>query len=344
MEAKSKYLEDNKDFLAFINALSTHTSEMLTKVWLNNIRENRELFSKTGWATVNLQDKEQGRTAIIIGASPALEKQIETLKEIQYHNDFILCGLSCNLEFLLNNGIQPKYCITVDADSSQGEFWKDIDMDKTRDITLLTSTLAYPPMLKEWKGPMHFFVLGGENAKVTQKHRKWYRPINGNGQEFPSLMGQFNVMTVFAFLVFGCQIILFVGNELSYEKKESRYYVDRDDPRDFDDKKPHGDIYGNTVYTTFGLLALKLALEMFLELISGAGWFINCSEAGIFGVTKRFPDRKVPWIQQMTLKNGIAQARHIMRTGEPFYEYSKDSVVTVPDISHNLNLQNLKFA
>jgi len=319
MEVKSQYLEDNKDFLDFINFTSSHTGEVFTETWVNNIRDNRELFSKTGWATLNLQDKEKGKTAIIIGASPALRKQVETLKKIQNDKDFVLCGLSCNLEFLLSNAIQSKYCITVDADPSQGEFWKNIDMDQTKDITLIASTLAYPPMLKEWKGPLYFFVLGGECHKVGKKHRKWYQPINGNGQEFPSLMGQFNVMTAFAFLVLGCSTILFVGNELSYEAKESRYYVDRDDPRDFDDKRPHGDIYGNIVYTTFGLLALKIALEMFLELIAGAGWFINCSEAGIFGVTKRYSDHRIPWVKQMTLKNGIAQARQIMRTGQPLY-------------------------
>ena len=53
----------------------------------------------------------------------------------------------------------------------------------------------------------------------------------------------------------------------------------------------------------------------------GAGWFINCTEAGIFGMSKKVPyPHQLPWIQQLTLENGIAQARQIMRTGQPFYE------------------------
>ena len=338
------YLEDNKDFGDFLDKVSDATGEKNHELWIKNLRENRELFKKSGWATVKLQDAEKGKTAIIMGASPAIRNQVKELKKIQSDTDFVLCGLSCNLEFLLNNEIQPKYCITVDADASQGEFWDNVDMVKTRDIVLITNTFSYPPMLRKWQGPIHFLACCTSEKQIRRKQNKWYGLVNGIGTEFPALMGQFNVLTAFIFLCLGCHIILFVGNEMSFKDEKVTYYVDRSDPKDEDLKRPHGDIYGNIVYTTPGLLALKLSLEYFLGKIAGAGWFLNCSEAGIFGVTKRFPDKKVPWIQQMTLKNGIAQARHIMRTGEPFYLYKKDSVVTVPDIKHDLNLEHVRFA
>ncbi len=332
------YLEKNKDFADFLNQISDNTGRRNIDNWKRNLRENVELFRKTGWAAPKLQDKEKGKAAIIMGASPAIERQIDTLREIQKDSDFVLCGLSSNLEFLLKNGIQPKYIVTVDADPSQGEFFDNIDMDKTKDITLITGTFAYPPMLKKWKGPLYFLALDTADKWMEKKQRKWYRPINGNGQGFPTLMGQFNTITAFAFTCLGCSTLLFVGNEMSFKDKEIRYYVDRDDPRDKEPRSPHGDMYGNIVYTTQGLLALKLSLEHFLEVISGAGWFFNCSEAGIFGITKRFSNHHVPWIQQLTLKNGIAQARHIMRTGEPFYTYEKDSIVTVPNVLSRVSL------
>jgi len=313
------YLAQNEDFKNFLDAVSDTTGEKFKQQWRDNLRENVELFRKTGWATEKFQDTGVGKTAILMGASPALSKHVDTLREIQKDPDFILCGLSCNLEFLLNNGIQPKYCITVDADPSQGEFWEGIDMDKTKDITLIASTFAYPPMLKKWKGPLYFIALMTSDKYLRRKHRKWYSPLNGIGAEFFSLMGQFNVMAAFIFLCLGSKVILFIGNEMSFKDKEAKYYVDRSDPRDSEPRHPQGDIYGNIVYTTTGLMALKLSLEYFLGLIGKAGWFINCSEAGIFGITKRYPGGQVPWIKQMTFKNGIAQARHIMRTGQPLY-------------------------
>lgn len=332
------YLEKNKDFAAFLDQVSDNTGRRNIEIWKNNLKENRELFKKTGWAAPILLDKERGKTAIIMGASPQIEKQLHALREIQGDPDFILCGLSSNLKFLLDNGIQPKYIITVDGDPTQGEFFNNIDMDKTKNIVLITNTFSYPPMLKLWKGPLYFIALDTADKWIAKKQRKWYGNINGNDKGFPTLMGQFNTMTAFAFMVLGCQVILFVGNEMSFRDESIRYYVDRNDPRDQDKRYPHGDIYGKIVYTTQGLLALKLCLEHFLEVISGAGWFFNCSEAGIFGITKRFKDRHVPWIKQLTLKNGIAQARHILRTGEPFYTYEKDSFITVPTMPVGLSL------
>ncbi len=332
MEIVSDYLTDNVDFKRFLNETSDNTGRNFMEKWVQNLRDNRELFRTTGWVADNLQGKHKGKSAIIIGASPALKTQLETLKGIQNDNDFVLCGLSSNLEFLLNNGIQPKYIITVDADVSQGVFFDTIDMDRTKDIILIANLFAYPPMLKKWKGPLYFLGLGTSDKNFAKKQKKWFGPSNGVGVEFPSVMAQFNILTAVAFLILECNIVLFVGHELSFKDEGSKYYVDRDDPRDAEKRFPHGDIYGNIVQTTLNLLAVKYSLEGFLELLSKAGWFFNCTEAGIFGITKRFPDRHVPWIQQLTLKNGIAQARHIMRTGEPFYTYEKSSVLTVPNM------------
>jgi hypothetical protein len=103
-----------------------------------------------------------------------------------------------------------------------------------------------------------------------------------------------------------------------------------------------GDIYGQKVHTTLTLLGVKYSLEGFLETIQGAGWFFNCTEAGIFGITKKFPDRHVPWIKQLTLKNGIAQSRQIMRTGEPFYTGEKDSNIIVPNMLSRVSLSDFR--
>lgn len=312
------YMDGNPDWKNFIERVSDNTGEHNLTKWIDNMRENRSLFRQTGWATDALQDVELNKTAVIMGASPAIAKQVDTLRELQRDPGFVLCGLSCNLEFLLNNEIKPKYLITVDADKSQAEFWDNVDMNETRDITLIASTLAYPLMLRMWKGPVKFLALTTDDKKLKRKQLKWYAPLNGIGKEFWSMLGQFNVLTIFAFTCLACPILIFVGNEMSYASLDSDYYVDRPAPdKDNDPKGKHPDIYGNVVYTTVVLMALKFAIENFLQKVSMGGWFFNCTEAGIFGITARYGN--LPWIQQLTLRNGIAQARQIMRTGKPFY-------------------------
>jgi len=319
-EIVGDYLQKNEDFSRFVNLVSDNTGVRNMDMWVENLRENRQLFRKSEWAATNLQGSGKNKTVVAIGASPALEKQIPTLKWLQSDKDFILCGLSSNLEYLLNNGIEPKIVLTVDADKTQGVFFDNIDMDKTKDIILIANIFAYPPMLKKWKGPVYFLALQTSDKEFSRKQVKWYGNLNGIGEAFPSLIASYNIMAALAHLMLESVVVIFVGNELSFNDDGSRYYVDRDDPRDQDTRFPHGDIHGNKVFTTQSLLAVKYTLEGFLELLAGSSWFLNCTEAGIFGVTKRFKDYRIPWIEQLTLINGIAQARQIMRTGQPFYE------------------------
>jgi len=316
----SQFLAENKDFDDFLNHVSDATGEMLQKDWIKNMKENRFLFSKDKWATEQLHDKEKGRTAIIIGSSPALAKQLDTLREIQDDKEFVLCGLSSNLEYLTKNNVRPKYVIVIDSDESTGHDWDNVDMEKTKDITLITSLYTYPPMLRKWKGPLYWLAFAQMDKKVKKVMDRYFSPINATGDGFPPIMSQYNEMTIFSFATLGTHIILFIGNEMSFKEVDSQFYVHRRDDREKVIRRPHMDIHGNMVSTNLGLLALKISLEAFLETICGAGWFINCTEAGIFGITKRFKDYHVPWIQQLTLKHGIAQARHIMRTGNPYWE------------------------
>jgi len=325
-------VEKYEVFDKFLDGISNNTGHIFSERWEKHARKNYGLFKKTGWACPVLQDVDKDKTAVIIGSSPAVGKQVEELKELQHDPDFVLCSLSSNLKWLLNNGITPKYCIIVDADVSTGEDLGAIDMELTKNITLIAVTVCYPGTLHMWKGPLYFLALVTDEKRVKKIHKKMYKNVNGNGQEFPTLMGQFNIMTAFAYAVLGCQIIIFVGNELSYQTKGSTYYVGRTDERDEDRKGVQGDIYGNLVETNHNLMALKISLERFLGILAGAGWFFNCTEAGIFGVSKHYEGNRLPWIHQLKLSSGIMQARSIMRTGEPFTLYDVGSAIYVPKL------------
>lgn len=311
------YLEDNKDWFAFSRQVSDNTGVVFNKLWPENAKKNREMVKEYGWAIPAMQNTCEGKTAIIMGASPAIQHQVETLRGIQHDPDFVLIGIQSGLSFLLKNGIKPKYVFVADAAPEATRFWEDLDMTKTKDITLIPNLCIHQDVLKMWQGDMKFLAVQSTTKKLDVKLRKWYKPVNGIGHYFHALASQYNTAVAFAFTVLNCQILIFVGSELSFKDKEATYYVDRKDKKDAFNQKPHIDIYGNTVYTTYSFMSLKLALEDYLGKVSGAGWFFNCTEAGILGVSKRYGN--LSWIHQFTLKMGIAQARQIMKTGEPFY-------------------------
>ncbi len=313
------YLGQNEDWSEFNKTVSDNTGNRYKEMWLQNLKGNKERVKKQGWAAPYLQDIHEGKTAIILGASPAIKKQVSILQSLQDDPEFVLIGITSGLKWLLDNDIKPKYCMIADADPAMVRFWEDLDMSKTKDILLISNVLTSPEMLDKWQGDIKFLAIYTAIKEMDRKFEKWYRPVNGCGVLFAGLCSQYNEGVAFARLVMGCKILIFVGNELSFPSNDAEkapYYVDgKKDVKDSWLRKPHPDIYGNVAYTNYMFMSLKLSLEDFLGKISGDGWYFNATEAGIFGVSNRFGN--LPWIVQMKLPMAIMQARSIMRTGNP---------------------------
>jgi hypothetical protein len=224
--------------------------------------------------------------------------------------------------------------LVADADPAMERFWANIDMEATKDITLISNLCTRPKLLEKWQGPIKFLAIYSSEKRVNRLISKRYRPINNTGTWFPAISSQYNTATAFSFLVLRTPILIFVGNELSFADQEVTYYADQDDLKDAWARKPHLNIFGKTAYTNYMLMSLKIGLEDFLGKMSGAGWFFNCTEAGIFGVSveweRKHGSPSLPWIHQLRLKSGIAQARSIMETGKPVYISAPESSIFVP--------------
>jgi len=308
------FLDSNQDWRKFTTKVSDNTGAHYLDLWIENARINRKIVRNRGWIA-ELQDNHSGKTAVMLGASPAIKNQIATLRILQDDSDFVLIGITSGLKFMLDNGIKPKYVMIADADPDIERFWKGLDMNQTKDMTLLANICTHPKLLNMWQGPIKFIAIYTAVKKLDRKLAKWYSPVNGVGNFFPALCSQYNTGAALAYMVFGCKIIIFVGNELSFADEQTTYYADREDVKDSWERGPHMNIRGERAYTNAMLMSLKFALEDFLGKISGDGWFFNCTEAGIFGVSKRFGN--LPWITQLTLTAGIMQAKSIMHTGKP---------------------------
>ena len=307
------FLESNKDWSEFISSISQNTGTIYHEQWIENARANTERVKKYGWAAEALQEAHKGKTAICLGASPAITKQIDRLRELQNEPDFVFIGISSGLKYLFENGIKPKYAMICDADPKVSRFWDGMDMAQTKDITLIANVCVHPSLLDMWQGDMKFLAVWTTIEDLDKELQKHYAPLNGCGAFFPALCSQYNTGVAFAYLILECPIVIFVGNELSFETQKTSYYIDREDIKDSWVRKPHINIFGDTVYTNYMFMSLKFALEDFLGKLPG--WFFNATEAGIFGVSVRYGN--LAWIHQLKLAMAITQARAIMRTGNP---------------------------
>lgn len=311
------YIDDNDDWSGFVNQVSKNTGNHYNRLWLENARVNKSLIRQCGWAGEALQGKHKGKTSVLLGASPAIKNQVEELRQLRKDPNFVFVGLSSGIDFLLGNDIYPHYMMIADADPDTKRFWIKTDFSKTKDITLIASICTHPYFLEKWQGDIKFLAIYTTIKRLDKKFHKWFHPINGCGNYFAGLFSQYNTGAAVAFSMLETEIIIFVGNELSFKTEKETYYVDREDLKDKWQRKPQIDINGNKVYTNYMLMSLKFVLEDFLGKLSGVGWFFNCTEAGIFGVSSKHGN--LSWIHQLPLKTGIAQARQLMRTGEPFY-------------------------
>ncbi len=317
---KMNYLDSNKDWQSFVTSISENTGNAFIKVWVANAQLNKSLVAKHGWVT-GLQDAHAGKTAIILGASPNIHNQIVYLKKLREDPDFIFIGVSSGLQYFLQNGLRPHYVMIADGQAEIEKHWAGIDMEDTKGITLIANICAFNPMIAKWKGDVKFIAIYSSIDQLDKKMMKDYEPINGIGYYFPALCSQYNTGAAVAYLIFRTEILIFVGNELSFPTEDSQYYVDRVDRKDAYIRKPHIDIRGKKVFTNMMLMSLKFTLEDFLGKLPG--WFFNATEAGIFGVSNRY--KNLPWIYQFTLPMAVAQANSIMKTGKP---------ITAPSVVH----------
>jgi hypothetical protein len=301
------YLEARPALQAFLKKLQENTVVHKEEEWAGQIKENWPYLIKHG-SLAGLVGSGTDKTAIIVGASPALRKNIQDLKKIEgeFRDKFLLFVVNSAAKFVLDNGIKPDYIISVDCDE---ELWtRDFSQFNREDLTVICSPFMHPSMVKNWKGKMHFLPMGCSDEKVQEEVIR----VLGATQTVPGCGNAFNEAVYISWMIFNCRNYIFVGSELSWPKDE-KYYVDGKHSNDEEDqgipKLPYPDIYGKEVLTTAGHFVFKLWLE---DLASKApGVFINATEAGILGMSAE--DGRLPWVKQFYLGAAIEYIKQIYR-------------------------------
>lgn len=308
----------------FVENLSRNTGEELGEQWTATLKANRKYTKQYGWACEAFQGTGHKKATVVMGASPAINKQIPQLKALQDDPDFILIAVSSLMKLLCEHDIKPKFVFIAEVREVVLQWFEGVTEEWMQGVTLIVDTHTNPRVMDVWKGDIKFLGTYSVMKNLDKKTRKWMYPINGIDRFFPALGAQHGSATAFSSIVLESPVTIFVGSEFGFpsDDPKDRYYANRDDSKDHFSRQPHTDIYGGVSYTTFVLLQNKYVLEDWCGKMPG--YFFNCTEAGILGVDGCGEKaRHLPWIHQFHLSTGIAQAKHILHMGEPIMEIRK---------------------
>lgn len=250
--------------------------DFLDEIWLANYGEIKNRIVRFP-ATMAGKNK----VAIMVGASPAINKNYEALRKID-QNFIVICTPTC-LKFLLERDIIPDYVIAIEG---RDHWLDDFDCD-TSDLHLIAGPFVPPAALDKWKGTIHWYVMGG-GEKFHNEIAKDFEDLDVGGGN------AINTGFLWAYKYLHCRQFIFMGVSLCYYDD---YYFDGR-PQPIEPLEQYGylfqamDIYGELVKTTPTMLQYKTWLEAALEASLGFahGEFVNSTEDGILGV---LPDLKI---------------------------------------------------
>jgi hypothetical protein len=312
---RQNYILSDDAKKTFVKLVSENTGNKNEALWWEAIRANKDCINKTGWACETFIGQGKHKAVIVMGASPAIKRQADRLRELAKDDNYILIGLSSGLKWLADENIKPTFCFVAETIPRVLDWFEGVPEDFMKGITLIADIHTNPKVLDIWKGEVQWLATFSAITKMDKKVKKWLFPVNGCNEYFPALGAQVCEAVAFANIVLCSPVVIFVGQEYSFPSddcEKDKYYANRDDEKDHYHRAAHLDIYGNVVYTTFSLLQTKYIIEDWTGKIPC--WFFNATEAGILGIAK---DKNIPWIYQFTLDMALKQAQSVIYRGTP---------------------------
>lgn len=269
--------------------------ERLKKEWNDNTLSNMHRFNKKSsiWATDYRYHGDNEKAAILVGASPCLEKDVLKLKE-RDENFVIICANSA-LRFLLKHDIRPEYCICLDSDHL--DIPQHLDCDSTG-ITLLASSAVCEKALNDWKGPIYYMAYYSIDPKIRGKlrYRLGKRMMCGGN----SISQALYVSTI----LWDCHTVIFVGNEFCFD---INYYADKDAAKQekIDTVVSVVDSMGRQRWTLGALYMYSTWIDRFCSQLTPPGIFIDTS-FGLIG-------KDSPGIYKMDLSQALSIVKESFR-------------------------------
>jgi len=296
------------------------TREGNEKKWNKNIQANKPLY-------ILGNPLPKGLIAYLVGAGPSLEKNINELKNVGSRG--IIVGIDANLKFMLEHGVKPEYCVSLDASDKMWTMVKPV-IKYTKDITLVVNIASNPKVIKHWLGPKFFFnsmhprfgskteeFFAGSRYAIAKKNVKKGEELRMNNNYkivFPGVLLELpcggNVTTTahaFCLQCLKANTIALVGMDCSWES-DSHFYAGKEHGQNIrarvlnEQLLTHLDINKKRVRTNFSMHSFKSWHEQVA--LQHPYTCINATEGGIVGIDDK--GEKEPFMGFATLKEVIA--------------------------------------
>lgn len=271
----------------------------LEEAWIRNYEENKPHIVRTPQLDM------RGKVAVLVGASPAIHRNYSALKGLG--EDFVIVACSTILQFLLKEGIRPRYVMAVDF---KEEVAAHFDCDQ-EGITLIASPFLSPRAVAAWHEEKFFYIVGGGSIYEKRMLQDFAElDICGGNVTNTSLLWAYKYLNIRDFIL--CGMSLCAYEDYYFDKRT----ISNEEMQRYKDSLKAVDIYGNVVSTTPALVLYKVWLEMFSKhMLEFGGSLINSTEDGIFGVLPepvamegnkvQYKIKYLPWIGIAPLKLAI---------------------------------------
>lgn len=269
--------------------------------WIKNMKENHRThgpFCENGigklFGEFNL------KPAILAGSGPSLKTNVEDLKK---KGDIPLISCLHNFHFMIDNGIDVNYFVTLDAGeitipeiSEGGKESHEYYLDKTKDHTLLAFVGTSPNLVKAWKGKVLWYncPIPDQVTKDAYDSTEKFHNYVANGG---------NVLGACAYIAkayMGANPIAYIGADFcfGYDKKFHGWSSSYD--KSMGNVNRTVDCYGNKVYTWQSYHNFKCWHDSITMRVPGE--WINCTEGGTWGV---YPEGLIKTIRHKPLREFI---------------------------------------
>ena len=144
--------------------------------------------------------------AIIVGAGPSLDKNVDLLHEVQ--NKALIIATDAVTKKLLNMGIRPHITACLEREElNYLKYYRGIDNDVS-EVLLVPMTVCVPEMAATWRGPCAFFFKVGLPLEV------WFSTIT----KLPQIRSGASVSNICytLALLLGCRTIALIGQDLAF--------------------------------------------------------------------------------------------------------------------------------
>lgn len=240
------------------------------KQWAMNYSNNLKYLYDTQ-PIETLKKTCKGVPAVIVGAGPSVEENLEHIKKIW--NKALIVPAGNGLSVLEKSGIKAHLAGAMDGWQDSEKIFKDLCINK--DINLLYSSQVFSLIPNLIKG--HKFLLNQVEMDIQiNNNLKW---------DYSGRFSGPSITNVLAFVLsnIGCDPIIFLGQDLCYSKGKKYAQGSSTDNENFDtyhELIKTTNILGEEVYTNNNFMGMKYSMEFCIKRNPTTSYF-NGTKYGI---------------------------------------------------------------